>query len=299
VGRKNVNVSAAEPPKQEVLIVSGLSGAGHSTTLRALEDFGYEVIDNLPLPLLDALLSEKQPYAAPKVAIGIDSRTRGLASNDAILRLRTLKARSDIRARILFLNCDDTVLHRRFQVARRPHPLHQFTALGEAISAERHVLQSLEQEADIRVNTSSLTPSDLKQVLAGIVLPQQHKLPVVQVVSFSYRRGLPSTADIVFDVRFLQNPYYDLALRPLTGRDPRVAAYIEQDPQYAGFEAALQSFLTTSMAGYGREGRPYLTVACGCTGGQHRSVFVAIRLAAWLRQQGWTVGLQHREGESL
>jgi UPF0042 nucleotide-binding protein len=272
------------------VLVTGLSGAGHSTALRALEDLGYEAVDNLPLALLNA------PDGFDRaVAIGIDCRTRGFSAEAVLERVGRLRAETGLKVTLVFLTCSDEVLQRRFTATRRRHPLAQDRPIADGIRQERLLLEPIYAEADLVIDSTDLAIADLKRLMQGhFALDRQPGLAVA-VMSFSYRYGLPREADVVFDVRFLANPHYRSDLRPMTGRDSPVAAYIDKDSAFRPFFENLTGMLLPLLPGFEREGKSYLTLAVGCTGGRHRSVFVAERLAAWLNAQGRPIVLRHRD----
>ncbi len=286
----------AAPARRRVVIVSGLSGAGKSTALRALEDAGYEAVDNLPLSFLGALVQAGGEGTRP-LAIGIDARTRDFAPQPVLDALATLRAAPGVDARLLYLDADDEVLRRRFTETRRRHPLALDRPVLDGIQAERSLLWALRDGADIALDTSNATGAELRRMVQERLADDLRPGLVVAVVSFAYRWGLPREADLVFDVRFLANPHYEPALEPLTGRDPAVGAFIERDPGFEAFFAGLVAMLAALLPRYEREGKSYLTIGCGCTGGKHRSVHVAERLARWLRQRGRQVNLVHRDME--
>ncbi len=278
---------------RRVILVTGLSGAGHSTALKSLEDLGYEAIDNLPLSLLEAVLSEAD--ATRPLAVGIDIRTRRFAAPAVIEHLRRLSANPDLAVTLVFLDCQDDVLERRFTETRRRHPLARDRPVADGIAAERTLVAPLKAHADLVLDTSALPPGELGRVLGGHFGLERGARMAVFVTSFAYRHGLPREADLVFDVRFLANPHYDPALRPLDGRDAPVAAFIERDPEFRDFFARLTGLLGPFLPRYEREGKSYLTIAVGCTGGRHRSVLVAERLGAWLRAGGRPADIAHRD----
>jgi UPF0042 nucleotide-binding protein len=286
----------AAPARRRVVIVSGLSGAGKSTALRALEDAGYEAVDNLPLSFLGALVQAGGEGTRP-LAIGIDARTRDFAPQPVLDALAGLRASPGVDARLLYLDADDEVLRRRFTETRRRHPLALDRPVLDGIQAERSLLWALREGADIALDTSNATGAELRRMVQERLADDLRPGLVVAVVSFAYRWGLPREADLVFDVRFLANPHYEPALEPLTGRDPAVGAFIERDPGFEAFFAGLVAMLAALLPRYEREGKSYLTIGCGCTGGKHRSVHVAERLARWLRPRGRQVNLVHRDIE--
>ncbi len=283
---------AAEPARRSLVLVTGLSGAGRSTALRALEDLGYEAVDNLPLALLAAPEGLDRP-----LAIGIDSRTRGFSVEAVMARVKRLGRDPGLDLKLVFLTCADETLQRRFTETRRRHPLAQDRPVADGIRQEHLLLDPLRARADLVIDSTDLSIADLKRLVGAHFSLGRRPGLAVTVMSFSYRFGLPREADLVFDVRFLANPHYQEALKALTGRDPAVAAYVEADPAYGRFFAGLTQLLMPLLPGFEREGKSYLTLAVGCTGGRHRSVFVAERLAAWLTGHGRSVFLRHRDLE--
>ena len=289
---------ATGAPRADVVVVTGMSGAGKSMTLKWLEDLGYEAVDNLPLSLLGALLRGGEPDRP--LAIGIDIRTRDFGAQSMLAELDRLRQEAPVK--LLFVESDDDVLSRRFTETRRRHPLAVDRPLLDGIAHERKLVAPLKARADLVIDTSSLPPAELRRVLAGYFRRDERAPLLLFVTSFSYRKGLPREADLVFDVRFLDNPHYAPDLRPHTGQDADVAAFIAADPGFAPFFGGLTSLICPLLPRFAAEGKSYLTIAIGCTGGRHRSVYVAEKLAAWLREQGQRVDLRHRdleEGEKI
>ncbi len=282
--------SAARP---RVLLVTGMSGAGRSTALKILEDMGYEACDNLPAALVPALI-EGAAADGPAIAVGADVRMRGFAVETLLETLDTVVRHAGRALAVLFIDCDDERLERRYTDTRRPHPLAGTRPVIDGIRRERQIVSPLRDRADLVIDTSVLTAADLKRVLIGHYAIEATGLRVF-VTSFAYRHGIPRNADLVFDVRFLDNPYYVAELRALTGRDPAVAAHIERDPGFASFYDHLWRLLRPLLPLYEMRGKTYLTIAIGCTGGRHRSVFVAERLAARIRSAGWPADASHRD----
>ena len=277
--------------ENSLVLVAGVSGAGNATALKALEDNGFEVIDNLPVALIPSLITPKNGGA---VAVGIDTRTRDFDAEKIFNLFQNLKQTAHLNARIVFLDCDDDKLIRRFTETRRAHPLAKNKTVAEGIAQERRLLEKLRTHADVVVDTTHMRAAELSQYIEKQVLGPADKKMVVTVCSFSFRDGLPVSADLVFDVRFLRNPYYDLTLRDLTGRDKGVADYIRQDPDFTPFFEKLTDLLDLLLPRYAQEGKSYLTIALGCTGGKHRSVFTAESLYAWLSdKKRYTVLLEH------
>jgi RNase adapter protein RapZ len=280
--------------RDRVLLVTGMSGAGHSTALKALEDMGYEAVDNLPISLLPNIV-RLDPALAQPLAIGIDIRTRDFGIASFLDALAPLVGASGIALKVIFLDCEDELLLRRYTETRRRHPLAGDRQVSDGIRLERERVSPLRERADLVIDTSALTAADLRRLLQGHFALDRAPGVSVFVTSFSYRNGLPRDADLVFDVRFLDNPHYTAALRHLTGLDGPVGAFIEADPDFAPFFDRLTQLLLPLLPRYDREGKSYLTIAIGCTGGQHRSVFVAERLAECLRAQGKPVDVAHRD----
>jgi UPF0042 nucleotide-binding protein len=283
---------APHPERLPVVLVTGLSGAGHTTALKILEDLGYEAVDNLPLTLMDGLAGGK---LARPLAVGVDSRTRDFSASALSERLDRLTHDPALDVKLLFLVCSDEVLRRRFTETRRRHPLALDRPVADGIRQERELLAPLRERADLVIDSTDLAIGDLKHLLQGHFRIEAAVAAAITVMSFSYRNGLPREADLVFDARFLANPHYRDSLRPLTGKDAAVANFIEADPGWDPFFAALGNLLLPLLPRFEREGKSYLTLAVGCTGGRHRSVFAAERLAQWLRAQGRHVSLRHRD----
>jgi len=276
------------------VLVTGLSGAGRSTALKVLEDLGYEAVDNLPLSLLASLVRPGDRPLRP-LAIGVDIRTRDFAVDPLLREVDRLTALSGVAASVLFVDCDDEVLQRRFTETRRRHPLADDRPVSDGIRREREMVARLRERADVVLDTTVMKLGDLKQALSGYFALERGTGLAVTVVSFAYRSGLPREADLVIDTRFLDNPHYVSELEPLTGLEPRVADYVASDPAFASFLAGLEAWLAPLLPRYEREGKSYLTIAVGCTGGRHRSVVVAERLAAWLAGLGRRATLIHRD----
>jgi UPF0042 nucleotide-binding protein len=286
--------STSQPPgTSPVVIVTGMSGAGKTLALKDLEDLGYEAVDNLPLSLLGSLVRGHGPRRP--LAVGIDIRTRDFGVAEMLHGIDSLKAEKGLDVRLVFIDCDDEVLGRRFTETRRRHPLAVDRPLTDGILHERKLVSPLRGRADLLIDTSNLPPGELKRVLEGHFKLDSAHGPVIFVTSFAYRGGLPREADLVFDARFLDNPHYDAALRPLTGRDPRVQAYVARDKDFDSFFNAVTNLLAPLLPRFAAEGKSYLTIAIGCTGGRHRSVAIAEKLAGWLKERGQRVDLRHRE----
>lgn len=286
-------MNAPPPRRQRVIIVTGMSGAGRSTTLKMLEDMGYEAVDNLPLALIQPLV--RDAALTHPLAIGIDVRTRGFSAEHFLAAVNPLETRDGVALETLFLDCEDELLRRRYTETRRRHPLAGDRRVIDGIRLERHRVSPLRDRADLVIDTSALTPAELKRLLQGNFALDAGRGVSLFVRSFSYRHGIPRDADLVFDVRFLYNPHYVPELRPLTGLDPGVGAYVAGDPDFQPFFERLLQLLLPLLPRYDREGKSYLTIAIGCTGGQHRSVFVAEKLGEALRLEGQAVEIDHRD----
>ena len=297
----SLSSSSAATARRPFVIITGMSGAGRSTALRALEDFGYVAVDNVPLPLLGDLMRSTAgstgEMAAP-LAFGVDTRTYGFDAHDLVRRLQELRRRADLAAKLLYLDCDTETLQRRYTESRRPHPLAPDRPVVDGIADERSMIGRLRDSADLVIDTSMLSPHQFKQLRLGHFALGAAAGMRISVLSFSYRRGVPREADLVFDVRFLKNPHYVPELKPLTGLDDEVAAFIETDPDYRPFIDRLEGLIGPLLPRFDAEGKSYLTIAVGCTGGRHRSVAVAKRLADWLREAGRSVTLSHRDTDA-
>lgn len=291
---------APSPGPKPILIVTGLSGAGKSTSLRTLEDAGWETVDNLPLALLDRLLAAPAPAghdaSERPIAIGIDARTRGFAADTILASIATLRARGDRPIAILFLDCADAVLELRYDETRRRHPLALDRPAADGIARERELLEPLRRAADHMIDSSDLTSNGLQQAIRQRF--GGHFESTLTLLSFGFSRGVPRNADFLFDMRFLQNPYWDEALRPLTGRDAPVRAHVMADPLFETIVGQITTMLTTLLPRYARNGKAYVTIAFGCTGGRHRSVCTAEEIARRLRSAGFSPTVAHRDLES-
>lgn len=270
-----------------------MAGAGRLTCLKVLEDNGFEAVDNLPLDLAARLLTTGEPVTRD-LAIGLDSRTRAFAPA-RLLEVLGLARAAGNRPLLLFLDCDDEVLRRRFTETRRRHPMAVDRPLGDGIQHERVLLAPVKAVSDLVIDTSLLAVADFRRLLGERFAQAGGARVGVTIVSFAYRQGLPREADLVFDVRFLANPHYVDELRPLTGLDPAVQAHVRHDPAFRPFMDGLEGLLVPLLPRYNAEGKSYLTVGIGCTGGRHRSVFVAETLRQRLAERGWATGIVHRE----
>jgi UPF0042 nucleotide-binding protein len=281
--------------EQRLLLVTGPSGAGRSTAIRALEDLGYEVIDNLPLRLIPRLI-EGEGLGRP-VALGLDVRNRDFNTTAVIELIDRLTRDPAVTLEVLYLDCQPGELIRRYGETRRRHPLAEGQTPVEGVEREIDLLAPIRVRADHLIETTEMTVHDLKAEIARVFGTDAAARMAVSVQSFSYKRGLPRGVDMIFDCRFLANPHWVPALRELDGRDPAVVAHIEADPLFAPFFQKLQDLVLLLLPAQRDEGKAHLTIAFGCTGGQHRSVAVAEKLSRVLAEAGWAVSKRHRELE--
>lgn len=287
--------TAAKTARQSVLLVTGPSGAGRSTAIHALEDLGYEVIDNLPLSLVPRLI-DGPPHTRP-LALGLDVRNRDFNTTALIELIDSLTRDPRIVPEVLYLDCAPEELSRRYSQTRRRHPLAPAETASQGIEREADLLRPVRARADHLIDTTDMSPHDLKAEIARWFARVTPARLAVSLQSFSYRRGVPRGVDTVFDVRFLKNPYWSPALRDRDGRDPAVAAHIAEDPRFEAFFQKLTDLILFLLPAHVAEGKAHLTIGFGCTGGQHRSVAVAEKLGIVLSQAGWAVALRHRELE--
>lgn len=281
----------------DLLVITGMSGAGKSAVANVLEDLGWWVVDNMPprlLPQLVATIDQTAHTAAGPQRLAIVADVRGgelfAELDDAVRAAR----RADRRATVLFLEASDEVLVRRFESARRPHPLQGEGRIIDGIAAERSVLTELRAKADLSVDTSSLTIHQLGHRVRAAFAGPEDELRII-VLSFGFKYGIPVDADLVADLRFLPNPFWVPELRPRTGQDQVVRDYVLSQPRAAAFIAGYAEVLRTVLPGYLEEGKRFATLAVGCTGGKHRSVAVSDELARMLRDEGYTATVVHRD----
>ena len=287
-------MSRGGPP---AVLVSGLSGAGKSTVLRALEDLGFEAVDNPPLPLVEELIRRAEAEGGRRVAIGVDARTRGFDADAVLAALGRLRRDAGLRLELVFVWADEAVLQRRFTETRRRHPLATGGRVQDGIVAEQALTALLRDAADLVIDTSDLPVAELRRVIE-LRFGEDAKTPpgmAIALVSFAFPAGLPREADMVLDARFLANPHYVSELKPKTGLDAAVARYVQADPDYGRFVTHVLALLDLLLPRFVREGKKYATLAVGCTGGRHRSVHIIERLALHLVEAGWKVTVTHRE----
>ena len=282
-----------------VVLVTGLSGAGKASVLHALEDLGYEAVDNLPFALLENMLNRSHPDQPLRVAVGVDVRSRGFDAADLVGMVDRLRRDSGMRIDLVYCLADEGILLRRYTETRRRHPLAPQGRVIDGLIAERALTAPLKEAADFVNDTSERSLAALRQWIDSNFGPGEGDISArglaISLVSFGYPHGLPREADLVFDVRFLRNPHYDPLLRPLTGRDPSVAAYVLADPDYEIFFRRVTDLLDLLLPRFVQEGKKYVTIAIGCTGGRHRSVTSVERLARYLQAASWRVSITHRE----
>jgi UPF0042 nucleotide-binding protein len=284
----------ASQPEKELIIVTGISGAGKASALRAFEDLGYHAVDNLPLELLPefADLVGKSLEVA-KAAIVVDVREG--STLDRLPEI-LIGVRKIIPTQVVFLEAQDAVLVRRYSETRRPHPLGRTEMVSRSIVEERQLLDPIRNLADTIIDTSIFNVHQLRaHILDRFGHEDQSKQLLVSCVSFGFKNGVPLDADMVFDVRFLPNPHFVPEFRKLTGLDPKVAAYVRKFPQTVEFLAKISDLMSYLMPHYVQEGKSYLTVAFGCTGGQHRSVMMAEEISKRLKKAGYQVKAVHRD----
>ena len=284
-----------------LVLIIGLAGAGYSTALNTLQDKGYLAVDNLPMALLSQLVSLEVEAAGKKVAVSVDGRTSGFDASALEGLMADLRDRLADRVGMVYLSASREELFRRFNTTRRHHPLSvDGTAEGltEALELDWQRMEPLGPIADASIDTTATTPAEFRQALLAAVGEEAAQPIPALVESFSYRKGVPADADLVLDMRFLENPHWTPGLAEKTGLDGEVQAFIRRDPAFKDGMAHLKGFLELTLPRFSAEGRPQITIATGCTGGRHRSVFAALELAAMLEGMGHPVKLRHRDIEA-
>ena len=282
-------------PPQRILLVTGLSGAGKTTALQVLEDLGWETIDNFPIRLLGGFVAgEGGTVSDTPLAIGFDSRTRGFVPAEIIEMCKQFEAREDVEITALFIDCSSAELQRRYNETRRPHPMARGRPALDGIKAERELLEPLRRWADIVIDTTDYATNHLQQLVRERFAAHAEGNMTVTISSFGFARGMPPLADLLFDMRFLDNPHWVEGLREKTGLDRAVGDHISADPAFAPAFERIIELLHEVMPRYTAQGRSYLNIAFGCTGGRHRSVYSAERAAEALRKAGFSPTVIHR-----
>jgi RNase adapter protein RapZ len=290
-------VDPAPEPKR-ILLVTGMSGAGKSTVLQTLEDLGWEVVDNLPLSLLSHLLKTPPSAGAEgdrPLAIGVDSRTRGFDAERLVKQIKRLSTERGYPIETLYLECAGTELVRRFSETRRRHPLAPDRPAMDGIADEREMMAPLKRWSEHVLDTTDVDSNTLRQQIRDRFAEEADGVPALTVMSFGFARGVPRNADLVFDMRYLRNPHWEKELRELTGQDSLVGDHIAGDEAYGDSLAKIEELILTLLPRYRAEGKAYVSIAFGCTGGRHRSVHVAERVAVRLREAGFSPTLDHRD----
>jgi RNase adapter protein RapZ len=278
-----------------LVFVTGPSGAGRTTAIRVLEDIGYEGIDNIPLSLVPRLI-DGAPLGRP-IVLGLDVRNRDFNATALIELIDHLTRDPRVSLEVLYLDCAPEVLIRRYSETRRRHPLAPSETPTQGVEREIDLLAPIRVRADHLIDTTELTPHDLKAEISALFDPGPAGRLSVSVQSFSYKRGIPRGVDMIFDCRFLANPHWEPGLRPLDGRDPAVAAFVRADPRFAEFLHRVSELLLFLLPAQLDEGKAHLAIGFGCTGGQHRSVAMAEMVGNALAEAGWPVSKRHRELE--
>ena len=279
----------------QLVLVTGVSGAGNSTALKILEDSGWAVVDNLPLALIDPLIAMEVETAGRKLAIGLDARTSGFDVEPVKRLVENVRSRLGDAVRLVFLTASPQDLSRRYNATRRQHPLAQDQDLGDAIHHDAMRMQAVAALADITIDTTGLAPADLRrQLLISLDIESNTPIPV-KIQSFSYRYGVPETADMVLDMRFAQNPHWTEELRDQTGMDADIDAFLKADESVQTVMMHFKAMLVPMLERMSAEGRPQISIAFGCTGGKHRSVWAAEHFRHWLVENGHNVSIMHRE----
>lgn len=278
-----------------LVLVTGVSGAGNSTALKILEDSGWAVVDNLPLALIDPLIAMEVETAGRKLAIGLDARTSGFDIDPVKRLVENVRGRLGNAVRLVFLTASPQDLNRRYNATRRQHPLAPQLDLADAIDHDAKRMQAVAALADISIDTTSLAPADLRrQLLISLEIESNSPIPV-KLQSFSYRHGVPESADIVLDMRFAQNPHWAEGLRMQTGMDDDIDSFLKADEAVQTVIKHFKAMLAPMLARMSAEGRAQISIAFGCTGGRHRSVWAAEHIRQWLIENGHQASIIHRE----
>ena len=284
-------MTGAGGPPPRLLLVTGMSGAGKSTVLDTLEDMGWDCVDNLPVDLLGDFVRGEHGAAKTPIAVGMDARSRGFDAEKLPAIIRSIEG---VRPEILYLDCSGAELMRRYDETRRRHPLAADRPAEDGIARERGITARLREAADSILDTTDLTPAELREELRKRYAEDRDQ-PVVTIASFGYSRGVSRTADLMFDMRFIANPHWVDELRPLTGMEQPVRDYCAADPAWGSAMDGIEALLRELIPRYWAAGKTYLTVAFGCTGGRHRSVAAAVEMVERLREAGFPANIRHRD----
>lgn len=276
-------------PHPPIYFITGLSGAGLSSALKSLEDLGFEVLDNFPLHLVHDFLKTPDKHPRP-IAFGIDTRTRSFSPENL-----TQAYKDTPNAKLLFINCDQITLQKRFTETRRRHPLAKERPLIDGIEKEINWLEPLKKQADFVIDTTTLSIHDLRRQIEERCGSNEHQALNITLLSFGFKHGTPREADMILDARFLKNPHWIADLKSKTGQNKDVQDYIETDPEFTPFVQNTQNLLKPLLPRYQNEGKSYFTLAFGCTGGKHRSVYLAEKLKPWIEDQGFGCSIVHRD----
>jgi RNase adapter protein RapZ len=283
---------------QKILLITGVSGAGKTTVLKTLEDLGWETVDNFPIKLAAQLLkipaSGGEDGPNTPLAIGFDSRTRGFDAGALIEQIKALQIQPNLEILTLFLDCAGVEIERRYAETRRRHPMAQDRPAMDGVAIDRNLMEPFRRWAETVVDTGKLSAYDLQQVIRERFTSATTPHATITVTSFGFSRGVPHNADLVFDLRFLRNPHWDSDLRPMTGMDASVAEYVAADPKYDEAMQKIRDLLRFLLPLYDAQGKAYINIAFGCTGGRHRSVHVAETFGNWLREDGFALTVSHR-----
>jgi UPF0042 nucleotide-binding protein len=281
--------------RPHLVVITGMSGAGRSTAAKALEDVGYYVVDNLPADLITGVVDHADLHQQPQRRLAVVVDTRGGLSFEQLERVLLSLAGDAVPATLLFLDAADDVLLKRFNESRRPHPV-EAPALAESIALERRALEALRERADVLIDSSSRNVHELRVAVQQAFAGATPRRPMrVAVTSFGFKHGVPQNVDLLFDARFLPNPHWDQELRPLTGRDPAVRDFVFDEGDAEEFVTRIEDLLQFLLPRFEAEGKAYLTLAIGCTGGRHRSVAIAERLATDIESRDLPVAVSHRD----
>lgn len=291
------DIAVGQEPAINLVLVTGLSGAGRTTAIRALEDIGYETIDNLPISLLPNIVSS--PSKPARIAVGLDTRNRDFSTHGVLEMLETLSRMPWVKVDLVFIQCSTEVLVRRFSETRRRHPLAPAESPIIGIERERDLLLPILVRADVLLNSSDMSPHEMRGEITSYYSTDSALGLAVSVQSFSYKRGLPRGVDMLFDCRFLRNPYWDANLRSLDGQNKSVQDYVKQDTNFNEFYQKIRDLCLFLLPAYKDEGKTHFSIGFGCTGGKHRSVTLTELLANDLAHHGWQVSIRHREKERL